>query len=220
MKETKINGVYKDKNQLFTKNPKHLSGVKVYNEKIKRIKGDEYRSWMPYRSKLAAFLQKKGSIELKPDYNILYLGAATGTTVSHISDILTEGMIYAVESSAVAMKKLIEVSKKRKNIVPIYEDAFHFEKYQAIVPNVDFLYQDISQRNQSEIFSENTKNFLKNNSKAILMVKARSIDVALKPKDAYKKVVKDLESEGLIINKLVDLSPYEKDHAAVIIKKI
>jgi len=218
MKETKIKGVYKDKNQLFTKNPSDLLGEKVYNEKIIKKNKVEYRSWMPYRSKLAALLLKNAEVKINPDFKILYLGAATGTTVSHISDILTNGSIYAVESSAVAMKKLLKVCKKRNNIIPIYCDAFHFEKYQTIVPNVDMIYQDISQRNQSDIFIENIKTFLKLGKTSVLMVKARSIDVSLKPKEAYKKVTDDLKSAGLKVLDSVDLSPFEKDHAAIIIK--
>ncbi len=218
MKETQIKGIHKDKKQLFTENPSDLFGKKVYNEKIVKKNGKEYRSWNPYRSKLSALLLKKADFEIKPDFNILYLGAATGTTVSHLSDILTDGHIYAVENSAVSMKKLIKICDKRKNIIPIFEDAFHFERYQAIVPKVDFIYQDISQRNQSEIFIGNLKKYLKKGGSGILMVKARSIDVSLKPKKAYDLVIKKLEENNIEILGLVNLSPYEKDHAAILLK--
>ncbi len=218
MEEIHINGIYKDKKQLFTKNPKDLLGKKVYNEKIFKKKGEEFRSWNPYRSKLSALLLKKSKINIENNYRILYLGAATGTTVSHLSDILTDGYIYAVENSAVSMKKLLKVCEKRKNIIPIFEDAFHFEKYQAIVPKVDFIYQDISQRNQSEIFIGNLERYLKENASGILMVKARSIDVSLKPKKAYEKVCKKLKENKIKILDIVDLKPYEKDHAAITIE--
>jgi len=218
MKETKIKGVYKQKNQLFTKNPLYLKRKKVYNEKIIKRDDSEYRSWNPHRSKLSALILKNTEFEIKPDFNILYLGAATGTTVSHISDILVEGTVFAVENSAVSMKKLLKVCEKRKNIIPIFEDAFHTDRYQAIVPLVDFVYQDISQRNQSQIFIENASRFLKENMKAILMVKARSIDVSLKPKDAYERVCSDLKKTGFKIKNVVNLAPYERDHAAIIIK--
>jgi len=218
MRETKIKGIYKDRNQLFTINPSNCKNKKIYNEKLVKIKDKEFRSWNPYRSKLSALLLKKINIEIKPDFNILYLGAATGTTVSHISDILVNGTIYAIENSAVSMKKLLELCKKRKNVVPILEDAFHPDRYQTIVPNVDFLYQDISQRNQSNIFIENIERYLKKDNKAIIMVKARSIDVSMKPKEVYEKVSLELRESGLKILDIVDLSPFEKDHAAVIVK--
>ena len=219
MKETNIKGIHKEKKQLFTVNPEKLKGEKVYGEKIIKKDNIEYRSWNPYRSKLSALILKKAEFEIKPNFSVLYLGAATGTTVSHMSDILKDGMIYAVENSAVSMKKLIKVCEKRKNIIPIFQDAFHFEKYQTIVPKVDLLYQDISQRNQSEIFIGNTEKYLKEKGLGILMVKARSIDVSLKPKKAYEMVSQKLKENNLKIINQVNLSPYEKDHAAIIIEK-
>ena len=149
--------------------------------------------------------------------NVLYLGAATGTTVSHISDIISDGLIYAVENSPIAMKKLLEVCKKRKNILPILENANHPGRYYHLISQIDFIYQDISQRNQAEIFIKNTERYLKKECYSILIVKARSIDVSLKPKEAYKKVQKTLEENGLKIINIMNLSPYEKDHAAFLI---
>lgn len=218
MKETKIKGIYKDRNQLFTINPSNCKNKKIYGEKLVKIKDKQFRSWNPYRSKLSALLLKKIDLEIKPDFDILYLGAATGTTVSHISDILVNGTIYAVENSAISMKKLLELCKKRKNIIPILEDAFHSDRYRSIVPKVDFLYQDISQRNQSKIFIENVERYLKKNKSAIIMVKSRSIDVSMKPKKVYEKVSSNLKDSGLKILDIVDLSPFEKDHAAIIVK--
>ena len=219
MKETKFKSVYKNKNQIFTINPNNCKNKKIYGERLVKIREKEFRSWNPYRSKLSALILKGADIEIKPDFDILYLGASTGTTVSHLSDILENGIIYAIENSAVSMKKLIEICKKRKNIIPIFEDAFHSDRYQSIVPNVDFLYQDISQRNQSEIFIENINRYLKKNKKAIIMVKARSIDVSKKPKKVYEKVSSNLKDAGLKILEIIELSPYEKDHASIIVKK-
>ncbi len=215
MKKTKIPGIFIFKKQFFTKNS--VEGTKVYNEKIIKKNGKEYRSWNPYRSKLSAALKNKIDFKIQPEANVLYLGAATGTTVSHISDIVENGMIYAVENAPVAMKKLIKNCKKRKNIIPISEDAFHPERYSMIVSKVDIVYQDISQRNQAEIFIKNVDRFLKKEGFAIIMVKARSIDVSLKPKKAYEQVCQDLGEKNLKIKEIIDLSPYEKDHAAVLI---
>jgi len=217
MKTSKIQGVFKEKNRIFTENLESCRGLKVYNEKLVKSKGKEFRSWNPYRSKLAAGILNGLKIEIKPNSKILYLGAATGTTVSHISDIIKEGVIYSIESSPVAVKHLIQLSEKRKNIIPILEDANHPDRYSSIVPVVDLIYQDISQRNQSEIFIANVDRYLKKNSIGILMVKARSIDVSLKPKKAYEIVCSKLENSGLKIKEKIDLTPYEKDHAAIII---
>lgn len=215
MKPTKIKRVYREKNKLFTENPKECKGIKVYNEKIVDDKGKQYRSWNPYRSKMAAAILKDMTIPIKKNSNILYLGASSGTTVSHVSDIVTEGLIYAVESSPISFNKFSKLYQKRKNIIPILEDANHPDRYQSLVSQIDLLYQDISQRNQAEIFISNVNTFLKKKGNAFLMVKARSIDVSLKPKKIYEDVAKKLQEKNLIIKDVVELQPYEKDHACV-----
>jgi fibrillarin-like pre-rRNA processing protein len=215
MKPTKIKGIYKEKNKLFTENPKVCNGIKVYNEKIINKKGKQYRSWNPYRSKMAAALQKNLNIPIKKNSKILYLGASSGTTVSHISDIITDGTIYAVESSPISFKKFSKLYHQRKNIIPILEDANHPDRYLPLVPKVDIIYQDISQRNQAEIFISNIKTFLKKDGKAYLMVKARSIDVSSKPKKIYEIVAKQLQKNDIKIKDIVELQPYEKDHACI-----
>ncbi|MBN2602560.1 MAG: fibrillarin-like rRNA/tRNA 2'-O-methyltransferase [Candidatus Thermoplasmatota archaeon] len=218
MKSTEISGVFRQKGKLFTINPDKCKGIKIYNERLILYNGKEFRSWNPYRSKLAAaILNGLTSINFSSKKNILYLGAATGTTVSHISDITTEGTIYAVEYSPVAVKKLLEICKIRSNIVPILADANHPERYLSSVPKIDFIYQDISQRNQADIFIDNVKIFLKQKGEGILMIKARSIDVASSPKKIYDAVIDKIKKQDLNVTNLIDLSPNVKDHAAVVI---
>jgi fibrillarin-like pre-rRNA processing protein len=219
MKETKTKGIYQEKDRLFTLNPSACTGMRVYNEKLVTIDDKEYRSWNPFRSKLAAALQKGLDVSFPPDMTVLYLGAATGTTVSHFSDILTEGIIYAVESSPIAATQLINLSKNRLNIIPIVNDAFHPDRYTTIVSPVDLVYQDISQRNQAEIFLANSQRFLKPHGQGILIVKARSIDVALKPQQAYDQVIRTLKSQGMTVLNKIELAPFEKDHAAIIVSQ-
>ena len=218
MEKTNISGVYKEKNQLYTINIEKQSLRKKYNERIIKRNNKEYRSWNPYKSKLAAAILNGLEIELKKDFDVLYLGAATGTTVSHISDICKDGMVYAVEFSPVSMKKLVELSECRDNIIPILADANHPDRYSSIVPKVDLVYQDISQRNQTEIFILNILNYLKKDGFGILMVKARSIDVSLQPEKVYEIVNSQLKKNRLMVRDTVDLAPFEKDHVAIIIK--
>ena len=214
MQATDIEGVFKKNGRLYTINL--CKGVKVYGESLKTIDGVEYRSWNPYRSKLAAAIIKGIKIEnLNKNSKVLYLGAATGTTVSHISDIVSE--IYAVEYSAFAMKKLLELTKMRSNIIPILADANHPERYITIVPKVDFLYQDISQRNQVDIFIENASIYLKSDGRGLLMVKTRSIDVALPPEKIVVEVEKQIKEHGFNVLQRKYLKPYEKDHAAILV---
>jgi fibrillarin-like pre-rRNA processing protein len=210
-------GVYTKNERLFTLNPKTCKGMRVYNEQLVTEDDHEYRSWNPFRSKLAAAILKGLSVPFKNDSKVLYLGAATGTTVSHLSDILTDGTVYAVESSPVALTSLLNVSKERLNIIPILSDANHPERYQPFVRPVDLIYQDISQRNQADILSRNIRVFLKPEGTALIMVKARSIDVALRPKQAYELVATALQRQRYVVNKILDLAPYEKDHAAILV---
>jgi len=209
-------GVIKRKNQLFTQNHPQCLGKKVYGEMLKREKGIEWRSWNPYRSKLAAAILKGlESFSLDTKARILYLGAATGTTVSHLSDIVTDGQIYAIEQSPIAAHKLIDSLKERENVIPILADANHPETYMHIVPKVEVLYQDISQRNQSDIFIRNYQFFSKQSTQGLLMVKARSIDVSLPPKKAFTIVAQELQQAEFSLRESIVLSPFEKDHAAL-----
>jgi len=217
MQATPVQGLFKDKNKLFTENLPSSAGIQVYNEKLITLQNKEYRSWNPYRSKLAAALLKGlPPPKIHIDSSILYLGAATGTTVSHLSDIVKNGVVYAVESSPIAMKTFLQSTRQRPNIVPLLADANHPDHYASVINNpVDFLYQDISQRNQAEIFIKNMKQYLKTTGTALFMVKARSIDVALKPKQAYQRVIQELHQNGLKVHTILELAPYEKDHAVL-----
>lgn len=217
MKKTNIEGVYKEKNHIFTENLESCKGIKVYNERLITYKNREFRSWNPYRSKVAAAILKGIKIDIKSDYKILYLGAATGTTVSHVSDIVKDGTVYALDSSPISMHELLKICEKRANIIPILENANHPDRYSTLLSPVDFIYQDISQRNQAEIFTTNIKRYLKKKKTGMLIVKARSIDVSLKPKQAFNQISSYLEDDGLNIIQIVDLTPYEKDHAAITI---
>ena len=219
MQPTEYPGIFKKNDKLFTQNPEACKGIRVYNEQLITEGNIEYRSWNPFRSKLAAALLKGLTIDITTETQILYLGAATGTTVSHLSDIITNGTIYAVETSPVAVINLLKVSEKRPNIIPILSDANHPERYQSIVPQVDLIYQDISQRNQADIFTRNITTYLKPNGIGLIMVKARSIDVALKPKQAYELVCTHLQQEKFKIKKPLELAPFEKDHAAILITR-
>jgi len=218
MKPVSIDGVFEKNGRLYTQNLKGCKGIKVYNEKLITYKNKKFRSWTPYKSKLAAaIINGLEDLKIDSDSKILYLGAATGTTVSHISDIAKNGTVYAVENSPVAVKKLLQLSKNRQNVIPILSDANHPDRYSAIVPTVDIVYQDISQRNQSEIFIRNVMRYLKKDGQGIIMVKARSIDISMKPKQVYKLVTENLKEHRLNIINIIDISRYEKDHAAIFI---
>jgi len=192
-------------------------GRRVYGEKLVQSSGKEYRVWDTYRSKLAAAIEKGvEEIPLEPRFRVLYLGAASGTTASHISDIVgRDGTIYCVEFSPRVMRELVTVCEYRRNMLPILADARFPEKYRMLVDEVDAIYQDVAQPNQSEIMIKNAKMFLRQGGHGFLAIKARSVDVTLEPSEVYKRETETLK-QSFEIGKVVHLEPYDKAHVMII----
>ena len=130
----------------------------------------EYRVWNPFRSKLAAgILGGLDNIHIKPGVKVLYLGAASGTSVSHVADVVgPEGIVYAVEFSHRSGRDLINMAKKRTNVIPIIEDARHPAKYRMLVGSVDTIFADVAQPDQARIVAFNAEYFLKNGGHAVI----------------------------------------------------
>lgn len=211
--------VIKDKKHLATKNLD--PGKTVYGERLIPVEGIEYRTWDPRRSKLGAMLLKKFNIPLKADSKVLYLGAASGTTVSHVSDIVSEGAVYAVEFAPRSMRDLIGLASRRKNLFPILVDAGKPESYSHLVEPVDLIFQDVAQPNQAEIASRNASRFLNSEGHLLLSIKARSIDTVANPKEVFKQEIKKLEQafeSKFEILTAKDLTPYHEDHLGVLAK--
>ena len=193
-------------------------GISVYGEQLISYEGVEYRLWDPYRSKLAAAILKgMRSYPLGPGRRVLYLGASTGTTVSHVSDVVgTAGVVFAVEvSHRVARELLDRVVKYRKNVIPIIEDARRPEHYGFVYGKVDLVYADIAQQDQTEITISNARRYLRPGGDVLLVIKARSIDVTKEPEEVIRGEVEKLKSSGFEVLEILDLEPYDKDHAMV-----
>ncbi|PXF23492.1 MAG: fibrillin [Thaumarchaeota archaeon] len=190
----------------------------VYNEKLVKIKGTEYRIWNPFRSKLAATIMNGlRDFPFMQKSSVLYLGVSTGTTISHISDIVGQnGIIFGIEhTSRVARDFLDRVASHRKNIIPIIQDARKPQEYFSVFKKVDVVYVDIAQPDQTDIAINNCKMYLKSNGYLFLVIKTRSIDVTKDPKKVISNEIKKLESL-FEIKQIINLQPYDKDHAIVI----
>jgi len=195
-------------------------GNQVYKEKLITKKRIEYRLWEPFRSKLAAAIMN--GLEVFPFQNkstVLYLGVSTGTTISHISDIVgPNGIIFGIEhASRVARDFLDRVATYRKNIIPILQDARKPKEYFSIFGKVDVVYVDIAQPDQTEIAITNCKMYLKKNGYLFLVIKTRSIDVTKPPKQIINEEIQKIK-ENFDILQTIDLHPYDKDHAILIAK--
>ncbi|MBI2549394.1 fibrillarin-like rRNA/tRNA 2'-O-methyltransferase [Candidatus Woesearchaeota archaeon] len=217
--ETKFQGIFtrKGKEKLLTRNL--TPGRSVYQERLVREGNVEYREWNPRRSKLAASLINGVSqIGLKPGYTVLYLGASTGTTVSHVSDIVGNGgFIFALDIAPRVTRELVFLAQQRKNIAPLLADASQPQTYASRITPVDYIYQDIAQRMQAEIFLKNMRLFLKPDRFGFLCVKARSIDIAKKPRQVFREVHDYLAQHVNIVDKR-ELEPYERDHCVFVVK--
>jgi len=219
IQQSKIFEVYEDdRKRLYTVNL--TPGKKVYDERLIKDAGVEYREWNPRRSKLAAAILKGcQNIFIRKGDVILYLGAASGTTVSHVSDIVgKDGFVFALDFAPRVVRELVFVAEERKNIAPILADANRPETYIERVSQADIVYMDIAQRDQVKLFIKNIRQFLKQDGYALLAVKARSIDVTRKPRAIFSEVGQALEKELIIVDYRT-LEPFEDDHCMFICKK-
>jgi len=212
VKQIKVNGI----REYAT--PNLVRGLTVYGEKLVKLDDEEYRIWDPFRSKLAAAMRKGlRDFPLKYGDKVLYLGASTGTTVSHVSDLIgNKGLVFAVEPAVRVARELIEnVASKRKNVIPIIQDARRPESYFSVFGNVDLVYCDIAQSDQTEIAIKNCNNFLKKEGILLIVIKTRSIDVTMSPHSVVIRESEKLRKNNFHINQTINLDPFDKDHALV-----
>lgn len=219
MRPLGLAGVYEDRGLLWSEN--RVPGTTVYGERLRVRQGKEYRQWIPHRSKLAALAAKDAKTPwIDPQRDVLYLGASSGTTVSHVSDVLAKGSrVFAVEFSPRSTRDLLWNTEPRDNVVPILDDAGRPERYAAYLDrHVGTLVQDVAQRHQVDIFMRNLP-FLREGGHGFLFIKARSIDVARPVGDIYADVRKRLQDAGIHIVLERDLDPFEREHRAFVIRK-
>lgn len=211
-----------------------VPGESVYGEKRISIDGEakpstatdiavpvvpklEYRVWNAFRSKLAAcIVNGVSNIYIKPGAFVLYLGGASGTTVSHVSDIVGEkGMVFAIEYSERSGRDLVNMAKKRPNIIPIIEDARKPYKYRMITSMVDVIFSDVAQPDQARIIIMNAQHYLKNGGGFVFSIKANCIDSTAEPAAVFAAQIQELKQNGFRVKEQVTLEPYERDHAVV-----
>jgi len=212
-------GVFKEGKRLFT-----LSLVKngsAYAKSILKSGKKEFREWDVWTSKpAAAIINGLKNFPIRKGSKILYLGIASGKTASFFSDIIDkDGIIYGVEISERSIRDLNPIAEKRGNIVPILADARKPENYDWI-ENVDVVYCDVADPQQTEIAIRNAEKFLKPSGWLMISIKSQSIDVTKDPKKIYDEERKKIESAGFKVEDFVILEPYEKGHCFFTARKI
>ncbi|VVB77057.1 Fibrillarin-like rRNA/tRNA 2'-O-methyltransferase [uncultured archaeon] len=210
-------GVFRINGKLATRNL--VRGVRVYDEELVEHGGTEYRMWNPYRSKLAAsIINGLKTMSIKTGKDVLYLGAATGTTTSHVSDIIGDkGTLYCIEISERNMRELVKVCDSRPNMLPMLRDARDVDAYAKDIGECDVLYQDISARDQSDILNRNAR-LLKKGGIAYVAIKSQSIDVTEDPEVVYKVFLQEVSGNFEVLEK-IDIAPYSKLHMFAVLKK-
>jgi len=198
-------------------------GHVVYGERLIKHGNGEYRVWDPYRSKLAAAIMKGlETVPIEPGLRVLYLGAASGTTASHVSDIIGEkGQVYCVEFAPRSIRELVEnVCVHRPNMSPILADARMPEQYASLVGKVEVVYCDIAQPEQARILADNADMFLLLRGWTLIAIKAQSIDVTKEPAEVYKGEISILKTRGFRVGQVVPLEPYDKAHVMIVAQRM
>jgi fibrillarin-like pre-rRNA processing protein len=202
-------GIFSEGGNLYTV---AASDEEVYGENFVERQGESYRRWHPDRSKAGAAVKKDMELGLDRSDDVLYLGAASGTTVSHFSDILRDGFVFAVEYSDTVIRDLVHVAEDRKNIAPILANARNPEEYLELIgEKVDVVFQDISQRDQAEILIKNAEKFLQEDGTALLAIKARSVSSSRDAEEVFDEVKDKLRGKFDFVAES-RLDPHEKDH--------
>ncbi|MEM0149848.1 MAG: fibrillarin-like rRNA/tRNA 2'-O-methyltransferase [Candidatus Micrarchaeaceae archaeon] len=211
-----FSGVYLVDGKLATENLDR--GSRVYGEVLVPNGSKEYRLWNPYRSKLAAaIINGLKNFKFAEDSKVLYLGAATGTTSSHVSDIVQNGRVFCVELSERNMRDLVKVCERRRNMFPILADANNTGNYSKNVGICDIIYQDVSARDQAAILNKNST-MLKRGGYAYFIIKSQSIDVSKKPEDVFDESLRDVQQNFEVVEK-VKLEPFDELHMFVVLRK-
>ena len=184
-------------------------GDPVYGEPI----SDGWRRWNPDRSKLGATLELGVETGLVGGDGVLYLGAANGTTVSHVADFA--GPTYAVEFAPRSTRDLLDVAETRGNLFPLLKDARKPETYAHVVESgLDAIVQDVATRGQADVALAN-RQFLADDGRLVAAIKARSEDVTRDPDDVFADALDTLR-EGYEVLETERLEPYHDDHLAVV----
>lgn len=206
--------VFADRSRLYTLSS--CPGKRVYGERLYTISGREYREWDPRRSKLSAYLTVGGeTFPFRKDSKVLYLGASSGTTPSHVADICTEGKVYCVEFAQRMFRELVGTCASRPNMMPILGDATNPSEYSMFLDGADIVYQDVAQKMQAKILCDNMDAY--DASYGLVAIKARSEDVTASPESVFRDSEKVIRDRGYKILDDRPLDPYEKSHAMIVV---
>ena len=205
--------VFSERGRLYTVSS--CPGKRVYGERLVRSSGMEMREWDPRRSKLGAYLSVGGTaFPFRADSSVLYLGASSGTTASHVADICSDGKVYCVEFAQRMFRDLVKTCEDRPQMIPILGDATKPQEYSVFAGSVDVVYQDVAQKRQADIICDNMDAF--GATYGMVAVKARSEDVTASPEKVFEEAEARIRERGFRILDARSLEPYEKAHEMIV----
>ncbi len=208
--------VFSERGRIYTESAD--PGKRVYGERLLRNGDSELREWDPRRSKLGAYLVCGGrEFPFRDDSCVLYLGASSGTTASHVSDICSSGKVYCVEFAQRMFRDLVKTCEGRPMMIPILGDATRPDEYRMFVDRVDIVYQDVAQKRQADIICDNMDAF--GAKVGMVAVKARSEDVTSSPEEIFKATESRIRERGFRIMDARSLEPYEKAHEMIVFER-
>lgn len=208
-------GVYADKGRFFTLSAD--PGKRVYGERLVPSGGSEYREWSPHRSKLSAYLANGGrEFPFRKDSAVLYLGASSGTTPSHISDIVPDGRVYCIEFAPRMFRDLVTNCGGRPNMIPVLADATNPSSYRFALERADIVYADVAQKRQADIIMDNMEEY--GAPAGMVAVKARSEDVAANPSHIFRMAEARIAERGFKLRDRRSLEPFEDSHEMMVLE--
>jgi len=228
-RELNLESLLIEKSTLWTMNA--TPGKRVYGEKIRRFSSKEFRKWDPYRSKIAAGMLRTqhDPRDLLPHHGsqVLYLGAGHGTTISHIHDIVCGeenkfgGRIVGIDISPRCIRDLLGLAKARPGFIPVLADARKRTWEHTIHGQVDWLFQDVSQTGQLDIFLDVSTKHLKPSGRALFSFKMASERWSDEAKAVQIEAMEQrIASSGFDCNEILDLQGFEDEHFLFVISKI
>jgi len=204
----------------------------VYGESLRKFEGTQYRRWDPSRSKLGAGIMrtKRDKSLLLPEAGstVLYLGAGHGTSISHLHDHLCGsendlgGRIIAVDLAPRCLRDLTYLAKSRPGLVPVLGDARKHSSWGVLLPRkVDWLFQDVAQSGQVEIFIDACNRFLNIGGTGLLSLKAASERWTGEGEDIlFSKVEEQLIQSGFEVEESIKLTGYEDNHVLFVARRV
>lgn len=214
--ELTCGSVFSDRGRLYTASA--CPGKRIYGERLVSVNGTEYREWEPRRSKLSAYLSVGGNVfPFERNSKVLYLGASSGTTPSHVADICPDGRVYCIEFAQRMFRELVGTCSTRPNMMPILGDATKPDEYAMFVNDVDIVYQDVAQKNQASIICRNMDRF--DAEWGMLAIKARSEDATASDESVFMRSEEFIRDHGFRIVDTRSIEPYEKSHEMIVFRK-